>query len=129
MVTHTQVRLSKMLRLARIKRIMQKYENLMELQQYMGIIVMLCIVVFTAHFMACMWYAAGSNVQTLEHSYVTELTGGGKSDNAAYDVYYLPPYCIKESSNVRDTLMTPPVKRVLVYKRPPLPCYHCNRYG
>ena len=48
-------RLSKMLRLARLKRIMQKYENLMVVQQYIGIFAMLAAIVFTAHFLSCLW--------------------------------------------------------------------------
>ena len=70
------IRLSKMLRLARLKRIMQKYENLMELQQYMGILVMLCTIVFTAHFLTCMWYAVGNTNEELGgYTYVNALPG------------------------------------------------------
>ena len=84
------VRLSKMLRLARLKRIMQKYENLMVLQQYMGLIVMLCVIVFTAHFLTCIWFAVGNSDQDLSSSSTPSGIGGyvpvlDGTDPSAYD--------------------------------------------
>ena len=53
------MRLSKMLRLARIKRILAKYENLEFVQQYSGMLVLVFIIAFAGHLLACFWYMIG----------------------------------------------------------------------
>ena len=49
------VRLSKMLRLTRVKRILAKYEDMIFIQQYQATFVLLFSMTFAAHFLACFW--------------------------------------------------------------------------
>lgn len=74
------LKLSKMLRLARLKRIMQKYENLMVVQEYMGILSMLAIIMFTAHFLTCIWYSVG-NSPTPENLGYYQIGSEGYEEN------------------------------------------------
>ena len=74
------LKLSKMLRLARLKRIMQKYENLMVVQQYMGIFAMLAIIIFTAHFLTCIWYTIGDEPSYQQLGYYQSGTDGYAED-------------------------------------------------
>ena len=48
-----------MLRLARIKRILDKYENLIFVQEYANVFMLMFAILLTAHFLGCLWYVAG----------------------------------------------------------------------
>ena len=80
------LKLSKMLRLARLKRIMQKYENLMVVQQYMGIFAMLAIIVFTAHFLTCIWYTIGDEFLAQPLGYYLVDSDGFEEDQGLVEV-------------------------------------------
>ena len=54
------LRLSKMLRLARMKRILNKYENLAKVQEYGNIGMVLLVIFAAAHVMTCFWYLSGT---------------------------------------------------------------------
>ena len=52
-------RLSKMLRLARIQRILAKYEDLEFVQNYAGMGGLMFVMFIMAHILACLWYMIG----------------------------------------------------------------------
>ena len=67
------VRLSKMLRLARIKVMVQKYSNSFDFSQNIGVVFVLLGIFFLAHMLACFWYLAGTGAQV--GSKDTEIDG------------------------------------------------------
>jgi len=93
------LKLSKMLRLARLKRIMQKYENLMVVQQYMGIFFMLGVIVFTAHFLTCIWYSVGDDPTSQVLGYYQPGSEGHEEYDGEVSVVgwvYLEPWAAED---------------------------------
>lgn len=97
------LKLSKMLRLARLKRIMQKYENLMVVQEYMGIFFMLAVIVFTAHFLTCIWYSVGNDPTPEDLGYYHIGSEGYEENNELVQVVgwvYLEPWSDRDSNDL-----------------------------
>jgi hypothetical protein len=59
-------RIGKMLKLARLKRILERYQEHIQSMVYtFKLIFMLLISLFTTHVLACLWYAVGNKSQTM----------------------------------------------------------------
>ena len=54
------VRLAKMLRVARLKRIVGRHASLVEFSAYMNSVATFCFIIYIAHLLSCMWYWVGS---------------------------------------------------------------------
>lgn len=51
--------MTKLLRIARLKKLLDKYEDLFDLNQYLGMVATLFVICSAAHYMACAWYVVG----------------------------------------------------------------------